>query len=137
VRAPAEGGELSRNANGTTTGPDDRTEILTVHGELDLATADALYRRGRTAIGRHTRLLLLDLTSLTFCDASGLNAIVRIANEADAAGCRYGLIAPQPLIAKMLRITGLNKRLQVFATIDQALQHLTAPAASAPAHALR
>ena len=135
VRPPAEGGELSESANGTTTGPDDRTEILTVHGELDVATADILYRRGRTAIGRHTRLLLLDLASLAFCDAAGLNAIVRIANEAEAAGCRYGLIAPQPPVAKLLRITGLNKRLQVFATIDQACQHFTAPAATPPVHA--
>jgi hypothetical protein len=37
----------------------------------------------------------------------------------------------------MLRITGLNKRLQVFATIDQARQHLTAPAGTARAHASR
>jgi anti-sigma B factor antagonist len=133
----AEGGAVCGSANGTTTGPDDRTEILTVHGELDLATAGTLYRRGRTAIGRHTRLLLLDLTSLAFCDASGLNAIVRIANEAEAAGCRYGLIAPQPLVAKMLRITGLNRRLQVFATIDRARQELTAPAGTARAHAPR
>jgi anti-sigma B factor antagonist len=128
---------VSANANGTTTGPDDRTEILTVHGELDLATAGTLYQRGRMAIGPRTRLLLLDLTSLAFCDASGLNAIVRIANDAEAAGCRYGLIAPQPLLVKMLRITGLNKRLQVFATIDQARQHLTAPAGTARAHASR
>ena len=127
MRSPEEGGRrLSGSANGTTTGPEDRTEILAVHGELDLATAGTLYRRGRTAIGRHARLLLLDLTSLSFCDASGLNAIVRIANEAEAAGCRYGLIAPQPLVAKMLRITGLNKRLHAFATIDQARQHLAA-----------
>lgn len=128
---------MSANANGTTTGPDDRTAILTVHGELDLATAGTLYQRGRMAIGPRTRLLLLDLTSLAFCDASGLNAIVRIANDAEAAGCRYGLIAPQPLLVKMLRITGLNKRLQVFATIDQARQHLTAPAGTARAHASR
>ena len=106
---------MSWSVNGTTAGPDDRTQILRVRGELDLATADSLYRRGRTAIGRHPRLLLLDLTGLSFCDASGLSAFVRIANEADAAGCGYGLIAPPPLVAKMLRITGLHQRLQVFA----------------------
>jgi len=122
---------VSWSVNGTTAGPDDRTQILRVQGELDLATADSLYRRGRTAIGRHTRLLLLDLSGLSFCDASGLSAFVRIANEAEAAGCGYGLIAPQPLIAKMLRITGLHQRLQVFATSDEAYLRLTALAGTA------
>jgi anti-anti-sigma factor len=117
---------VSWSVNGTTAGPDDRTQILRVRGELDLATADSLYRRGRTAIGHHPRLLLLDLTGLSFCDASGLSAFVRIANEADAADCGYGLIAPQPLVAKMLRITGLHQRLQVFATSDEARLRLTA-----------
>jgi len=119
---------VSPSANRTTGFPGDRTEIVSVHGELDLATAGSLYRRGRVAVGRHPRLLLLDLTGLSFCDACGLTAFVRIANEADAAGCRYGLIAPQPPVTKMLRITGLHQRLHVYATIDQARQHLIAPA---------
>jgi anti-anti-sigma factor len=122
---------VSWRVNGTTVGPDDRTQILGVQGELDLATSDSLYRRGRAAIGRHPRLLLLDLTGLSFCDASGLSAFVRIANEAEAAGCGYGLIAPQPLVAKVLRITGLHQRLQVFATSDEARLRLTALAATA------
>ncbi len=114
---------MSQSANVTTSSPDDQTQILSVHGELDLATADGLYRRGRAAIGCRTRLLLLDLAGLSFCDACGLSAFVRIANEADAAGCRYGF-APQPLVARMLRITGLNARLPVFATMEEAHHRL-------------
>jgi hypothetical protein len=47
-------------------------------------------------------------------------------------GCRYGLIAPQPPVARVLRITRLDQRLPVFATIGDALAHL-APIASAQA----
>jgi len=115
---------MSQNANVTTSGPDDQTQVLSVQGELDLATADGLYRRGRAAIGCRAQLLLLDLTDLSFCDACGLSALVRIANEAEAAGCRYGLVAPQPLVVKMLRITGLSERLPVFATVAEARQRL-------------
>jgi len=117
---------------GRAAGPGDRAQILRVHGELDIVTADRLYRRARTAIGRRPRLLLLDLAGLSFCDARGLSAFVRIANDADAAGCRYGLIAPQPLVAKLLRITGLHQRLQIFATADEARLRPTAPAGTAP-----
>jgi anti-anti-sigma regulatory factor len=54
--------------------------------------------------------------------------LVKIANHADKTGCRYGLIAPRPLVANLLRITGLDQRVPVFTTIDDALACLTARA---------
>ena len=36
--------------------------------------------------------------------------MVRIANDADAAGCRYALIGPKPPVANILPITGLAAR---------------------------
>ena len=77
---------MGQSTNGTVADQDDGTRILRVQGELDLATADSLYRRGRAAVRCHARLLLFDLAGLSFCDACGLGAFVRIANEADAAG---------------------------------------------------
>ncbi len=117
---------MRRSIKDQVTGPDDGTQIVTVQGELDLATADSLYRRGRAAIARQARLLLLDIAGVSFCDSCGLSAFVRIANEADAAGCRYGLVAPQPLVAKVLRITGLDQRLPVFPTMAEARLGLVA-----------
>jgi anti-anti-sigma factor len=111
---PSGGPVMSGNA--TSAG---RTLILTVQGELDLATADSLYLRARAAIDRHTRLLLLDLAGVSFCDVRGLSALVRIANDADAAGCRYGLVSPRPNVARVLRITGLDSRLHVFTSTGQ------------------
>ncbi len=123
---------MNRNANGEMTGPDDSIQILSVRGELDLATADSLYRRGAAAIRRHARLLLLDLTGVSFCDACGLRAFVRIANEADVAGCSYGLIAPRPLVVRILRVSGLETRLRVFATMEEARLRLMALRATLP-----
>jgi anti-anti-sigma factor len=101
-------------------------QIVHAPGELDLATAGSLAARGCAAIAGQARLLLLDLTGLSSCDAHGVSALVKIANHADKAGCRYGLIGPRPLVAKMLRITGLDQRMPVFATIDDAVARLTA-----------
>lgn len=101
-------------------------EILGMPAELDLTTSDGVVEQAYAAIDRSARLLLLDLTGLSFCDARGLTAFVRIANYADAAGCRFALIAPQPLVAKILRISRLNSRMPVFATIDGARGLLTA-----------
>jgi anti-sigma B factor antagonist len=130
---------MGRNTGGRRARDDERVRVLNVRGELDLATADGLYRRGQRAIRGKARLLLLDLTRVTFCDSRGLSAFVRIANDADAVGCRYGLIAPPPLVVKLLRITGLDRRLQVFPTIEDASLRLSSvgPEAKPPrlAHA--
>jgi anti-sigma B factor antagonist len=111
---------VSESTGGQAPGQTERTQIVTVQGELDIESADSLYGRGRVAIGRHPELLLLDLAGVSFCDSSGLNAFVRIANEADAAGCRYALVAPRPMVLKVLRITGLDQRLPVFRSIQEA-----------------
>ena len=70
-------------------------------------------------------MLLLDLAGVSFCDARGLSALVTIANRVDTTGCRYGLIAPRPQLVKALQITSLDQRLPAFATVDDALTHLT------------
>ncbi len=96
--------------------------------ELDLVTGKGVVEQGCPAIAHPARLLLLDLAGVSFCDARGLSAFVRIANRADAAGCGFGLIAPRPPVAKILRISGLDSRLPVFATVDDALALRTATA---------
>jgi anti-sigma B factor antagonist len=96
-------------------------EIVSMLAELDLATSEGVVAQGCAAIARLARLVLLDLTGLSFCDARGPGAFVRIANQADTAGCGFGLIAPRPEVAKILRISGLDRRLPVFATVNDAL----------------
>jgi anti-sigma B factor antagonist len=120
---------MMRDANQATGRPGDRIQILHVLGELDLATADGLAARGCDAFA-HAWLLLLDLSDLSFCDACGLSALVRIAKRADMTGGRCALIAPQPQVAKVLLICRLNQRLPVFATVDDALADLTATASA-------
>lgn len=102
------------------TGGGGKIQVVQVRGELDLALAGNLAARGYAAIGRQARVLLLDVAGVSFCDACGLSALVRIANHADRTGCRYGLIAPQPLVVKILRITGLDQRLPIFTSINEA-----------------
>ena len=120
-KGTAKGGMvMTEGATQTMAGSGAGIEVLRAPEQLDLATADGLAAQG-CAIAVHARLLLLDLTSLSFCDARGLSALVRIANQADRAGCRLALIAPQPPVAKVLRICRLDQRLRIFATTGHAL----------------
>jgi anti-anti-sigma factor len=102
--------------------------MMRIRLALDLTTSDGVAAQGCAAIARLARLVLLDLTGLSFRDARGLSAFVKIAYQADAAGCGFGLIAPRPPVAKILRVSGLDSRIPVFATTDDALALLTAAA---------
>jgi len=104
-------------------------EIVSMPAELDLTTSEGVVEQGYAAIAQPVRLLLLDLAGLSFCDARGLSASVRIANQADAAGAVLASSRRGRRFAKILRISGLDSRLPVFAAIDDALALRTATAA--------
>ena len=117
---------MTPGENQTAAGSGGGIEIVRMPAELDLTTSEGVAALGCAAVARLARLVLLDLTGLSFCDARGLSAFVRIANQADAAGCGFGLIAPRPPVTKILRISGLDSRMPVFATINNALAPRTA-----------
>lgn len=91
--------------------PDGET-IVSIDGELDIATADAAVRYVSYVIDSNHAPVTLDLTALRFCDATGLTA--RIARHAEEAGCRFRLASPSPPLVKLLRITGLRGRFLLF-----------------------
>ena len=119
---------MIQGENETATARGAGIEIVRMPAELDLTTSEGVVAQGCAAMARPVRLLLLDLTGLSFCDARGLSAFVRIANHADAAGCGFGLIAPRPPVAKILRLSDLDSRMPVFATVDDARALLMAMA---------
>ena len=70
--------------------------------------------------------MVIDLSGVTFCDASGLAMLVGASRRADLLGGVLRLAAPTPLVATVLRLTGLDSRFETFATVPEAT--------GAPAH---
>lgn len=95
--------------------------IVALHGELDLDTTAALRERLLAALHRSPRLLIVDLSDVSFCDASGLAMLVGTQRRATALGITLRLTAPGPLITKLLHITGLDRSLTVHPTLHDAL----------------
>ena len=63
----------------------------------------------RDAIDAHGGAVLLDMAGLSFCDARGLGALVRMSRHAGQAGSCLHLVAPPPLLVEIIRITGLGR----------------------------
>jgi len=84
-------------------------QIVSVAGELDIATAEQAYSYISDVIDGRPAPVTVDLSGVSFCDASGLGALARIARHARQAGRQLMLISARPSLVKIMRITGLDR----------------------------
>ena len=87
----------------------DGYQIVSLSGELDIATAEQAYSYISEVIDGRLAPVTVDLSDLTFCDASGLGALARIARHAREAGRQLMLTSARPSVVKIMRITGLDR----------------------------
>ncbi|MEV0381523.1 STAS domain-containing protein [Nonomuraea sp. NPDC050643] len=91
-------------------GPSEPT-IVRLGGEIDLFTSEALRQQLLNTLHYSTSTLILDLSEVSFCDASGLAVLVGLQSRARVQGISVALAAPRPFMCRLLRITGLDRRL--------------------------
>lgn len=102
--------------------------VIALHGDLDISSAPALRQHLIGALHHSTRLLTLDLGEVSFCDAAGLAVLIGTQRRATGLGITLQLANPRPQVAKLLRITGLDRVL----TVHPSSQGQPEPAACAP-----
>ena len=84
-------------------------QIVSVTGELDIATAEQAYSYISEVIDGRLTPVTVDLSGLTFCDASGLGVLARAARYARQKGRQLMLASARPSLLKIMRITGLDR----------------------------
>ncbi|GAA2602205.1 STAS domain-containing protein [Actinomadura fulvescens] len=95
--------------------------VARLRGELDLATAPSLRERLSAVPRTDTRLLILDLAAVSFCDATGLTVLTSVRRRASVLGVALVVAAPCPQLTKLLHATGLERDFTVRATVADAL----------------
>jgi len=85
--------------------------IAAIGGELDIATADRAVSYLTQVIDRHHGPVVVDLTTLRFCDARGLGVLLQIARYAEQGNHGFRLASPSPSLVKLLHITALDRKL--------------------------
>jgi anti-anti-sigma factor len=80
---------------------------LTVSGDVDVCTAPALDGELDAVIAAGARLVVLDLTDVTFLDSTGLRSIVRAARELAARDGRLTCAGLSSAARRVLEISGL------------------------------
>ncbi|MFF9088556.1 STAS domain-containing protein [Streptomyces sp. NPDC014991] len=83
--------------------------VLGISGDLDYGSAAELRELLTTLTLRPGRRLALDLARMTFCDSSGITALIAARNHALAAGADIALAAVPAPTLRILRIVGLDQ----------------------------
>jgi anti-sigma B factor antagonist len=94
--------------------------IAELTGELDIASAPALRDQLLSLLGPGSNRLVIDLSRVSFCDASGLAVLVNTARRARLLGGFLRLAAVSPQVGRVLNITGLHRHLANFPTVQAA-----------------
>jgi anti-anti-sigma factor len=94
--------------------------VLAICGELDFASTAALRDQIVIALGNTTAPVIIDLSGVSFCDASGLALLVGAQRRATLHGLTVVLAAPRHNVSKLLRITGLDRAFTVHPTLTAA-----------------
>ncbi|WP_043621576.1 STAS domain-containing protein [Nonomuraea candida] len=102
-------------ANAAAPGEADAPEATVVHlsGVIDIFTTAQLRGRLLDALGHSDRLLVLDLSQVTFCGAGGLAVLLGVQGRARAKGITLALTGLPPFMSRLLNVTGLGRRFPV------------------------
>ena len=97
--------------------------IATVIGEIDIATV-TLLRERLSELVTSGRPLVADMDRVSFIDSGGLSAMVGAAKRAAVYGGSLHVVCARPEIRKLFSLTGLDSRIPVALSLDEALESL-------------
>jgi anti-sigma B factor antagonist len=113
-----------------------RLPVEPVHGvpvvlapeEIDITNAAVLRAALLAAAANGHQAFVVDMTRTRFCDSSGVHALVAAHRRAEAEHRRMLLAGPGAAVLRVFSITGLDRVLPIFASLDEALAHIAAAA---------
>lgn len=91
----------------------DAATVISVSGELDLASSPALEEELERVAQSDAQLVVVDLRNLEFMDSTGLSVLVRAHQRADENGRRLGLVNGSQQVQRLLTLTGVADRLML------------------------
>ena len=120
----------------TTLSADRRLAVLAIAGELDLGTAEQLWPSLRRLLAPASPdaggaalvpdpptpldAVILDATALEFLDSSGLRVLLRGAKLAEGEGTALRVVAPNPVVQRVLELSGAARALDLRPSLPEA-----------------
>jgi anti-sigma B factor antagonist len=101
--------------------------LVTLTGELDVATAPALRDELERVSAEGATEALVDLLAVSFVDSVALGILVDASKRMKAQGGALRIVCDDRRIARIVEITGLDRVLRIHTTLREALESLEKP----------
>lgn len=99
--------------------------VVTVEGELDVATVPRLRDELSRIEDEGGREIVIDLLAVPFIDSTALGLVVETSKRMSARGGVARIVCDDRRIARIIEITGLERVLRRHRTLRDALESLT------------
>ena len=96
--------------------------VLSLSGEIDIATAPRVRERLYAMLAEGRDKLIVDLDDVGFLDSTGLGVLVGVLKRVRTQGGELRLVCTQPRIVKVFEITRLDSAFAIFDSIDGAVR---------------
>lgn len=94
--------------------------VLRLAGEADMGSTEL--RDALTAqLAVRPRLLLVDMSALTFIDSAATQMIIAAHRVARHEGEALALVHPTPAVARVLGLVGVNQLISVYDSVEEAI----------------
>ncbi|MGQ5598455.1 STAS domain-containing protein [Streptomyces sp. ESR1.13] len=95
-------------------------------GAMDWETGPAFRERLLEEISPDQRCVVLDMSAVSFCDSAGLSVLLGAWQRAERDGAVLVLACVQPLLQRVLTMTGADTVLRMYDTVAEAENALLA-----------
>ena len=110
----------------------DGMAVVAAPEEIDAANAAGLRAALLDAASHRKGTLVVDMSRTRFCDSSGLNVLVRAHRRAQTEGGEVLLVICAAAVLRLLALTGIDRVIPQFASLDEALAQAPEPATRPP-----
>jgi anti-sigma B factor antagonist len=94
--------------------------IVALPAEIDIANAEQVWRRLSAALAPGVEVVVADLSATTFCDASGIRALLRVRDQVAATRVELRLAVPPGRVRNLLELLSLDRQLAMYPSASQA-----------------
>jgi len=101
--------------------------VVRLAAEIDVTNADEAYAELAVACVPGLRAVIADMTGTTFCDSSGVRALVRAHKLAGGMGIELRLVLTADAVLRILELSGLIGILRLYPSMDAAVAGATRP----------
>lgn len=97
--------------------------VVVLPAEIDVTNSDEVHQQLVEALSPGVSTVVADLTSTTFCDSSGVHALMAAHERAAARDIGLRLaVSPGGSVRRVLQLTGADHIVAVFASVPEAIQ---------------